>query len=646
MSKKDFDEFRSPESALPERQRRKVGFLTAAIILAILFILGLSGATLYIFDQNERDRINQQTITAIYQTNTAVAIAVAATETAKAWTPTPSNTPTPTEAPTRKATDTTSPTPSETPTPGLLVLSLTPGTPATLPPLSDVDLTSTALAATLTAQAGGPLEATLIAQQTMTAIYHQTNTAIAIPTREGTMRLPSTHTPTRTPTTTRAPTQEMTRVVTRAATMAATPPADDTATRTPMPTDTPFAISTMEATPAATMAATMAATPPANETATHTPSQTPIHVAVVNESLKIVNASGVEIGDGTLRVYAPSKVMHSQTARIELELHLDNRYITPTPFGAQITIVPVTRVTSTPSGDKPTPTPRVPIHEATVIPVYQRMGASLFCSPASFDGCDNGKDPNAAKLVSLTSTTWSWIISPKTDARGLQDLQIELWDVKIIGNGPEQAHIVWHDAIRIEIEPVESNTLITFARENLGAVLVALIGAVGTIAAALIGLVNVTRAKQAKASTKTSTKQVSGNTFRTSAFISYRRKASWGVATRIRDALTAKGADVFLDIESIHEGRFETVIKNAIKERDYFVLVIAPNTFESEWVVKETLYAIECKRKIIPVLDGFDLYRDKVADELSDLRNFNAVTLVPEYYDAGIERLAEFMGLS
>ena len=49
--------------------------------------------------------------------------------------------------------------------------------------------------------------------------------------------------------------------------------------------------------------------------------------------------------------------------------------------------------------------------------------------------------------------------------------------------------------------------------------------------------------------------------------------------------------------------------------------------------------------QIIPVLDGFDIDKDPLPDNLSIIRTYNAVALVPEYLDAGIDRIAEFIGL-
>ena len=133
-----------------------------------------------------------------------------------------------------------------------------------------------------------------------------------------------------------------------------------------------------------------------------------------------------------------------------------------------------------------------------------------------------------------------------------------------------------------------------------------------------------------------------------SVFISYRRKVSWATALKIHDMLTARGADVFMDVQDLREGRYAQKLEEEVRSREYFVLLIAPGTLESEWVIKEAQMAIDAGKNIIPVLtDGFDLYKNQgeIPTELKDLSSHNAVTLSLEYFEAGIDRLAEFIGL-
>jgi hypothetical protein len=347
------------------------------------------------------------------------------------------------------------------------------------------------------------------------------------------------------------------------------------------------------------------------------------------------------IGDGTARVYYPDSADYPQTARVELELRLDNRYITPTPAGS-ITPFPVTQMTSTPSLAKPTPTPRISKYDATGLEVYQRMGASLICLAASFEGCDAVEDPQKAKIISVNSANnWSWIIKPKAEVSGLQDLRLELWTLRTVNDQPEQAFVVWDYPFQIAVNaPSDAGQII---RDNLGAIVGAAVIVVVLIGA---GYVVWRRKNMPETGTGRSQGGTSQPRVKPKVFISYRRKVGWVTARTIHDNLTSRGADVFIDVDDINEGRFEEIITKAIENSDYFVLVLAPGTLESEWVVKEALHALAHHKKIIPVLvDGFDLYKDQLPDELQGIKSHNALNLTPEFFDAGIERLAKFVGL-
>jgi hypothetical protein len=354
-------------------------------------------------------------------------------------------------------------------------------------------------------------------------------------------------------------------------------------------------------------------------------------VEIANAALVIVDTSGAIIGDGTLRVFYPERLQYPQTGRVELELRLDNRYITPTPAGP-VTAVPVTPVTSTPLPGRPTPTPRVSRYEESGLQVYERMGAALICLPASFEGCDEREPLENTKVIRLSGATWSWIISPRQNVTGLQDLRLELWTLVSVDGAPERPNVVWEHPFQIEVRPASSGS---FIRDNLGAIITA--GA--TIAAALIGVYFTMRRRQVA-------QAALGPRRRPKVFISYRRKDSWGIARTIHDSLSARGADVFIDVDDINEGRFEDIIKKNIEGSDYFILVLAPTTLESEWVVKEARHAIEHNQKIIPVLvDGFNLYDYKLPEDLQKIKSHNAISLTPEFFNAGIDRLAQFVGL-
>ena len=370
--------------------------------------------------------------------------------------------------------------------------------------------------------------------------------------------------------------------------------------------------------------------PPTDETVTEpetiTPTTAIIEVTPEPEEIamlpvRVVDAAGGLLGDGTLRVFHADRVTHPETTRIELDLSFDNRYITPTPFGSVVTIVPVTPITPTPGPGAPEPTPRIPRETLIGVLIRERMGASLICLETRFEGCDGEIEPTTARPIGLNGARWTWIISPREDARGWQDLRVVIWTPQFVNNAPT-ASTIWEYPFRIEVLP---------ERDDMSGLLAGLAGS-GILGAGLLGGLIVSRRRRKR---------------KPSVFISYRRRATWAVARTIHDHLTRMGAQVFIDVDDINEGRFEEIIKENIRQRDYFLLVLAPDTLESEWVVRETLYAIEHDKRMIPVLvNGFELTPEALPDGLKDITRHNAVTLTPEFFQAGLVRLAQFLGLT
>src|SRR5579859_691105 len=396
-------------------------------------------------------------------------------------------------------------------------------------------------------------------------------------------------------------------------------------------TETPEALQTSETPEGQTLAPTVQG---GNATDTPEASQTQeAHIQIAAAPILIRSTSGDVIGDGTIQVFAPQHVLASETVLIDLELHFDHQYITPTPFGAR-TAFPVTRVTSTPPAGEPTSTPRIPIHEETGLDIYQRMGASLSCSNASFSGCDSGFNSTQIKVASLSGMTWSWFLSAKPGVIGKEDLRLQLWTVVQVGDqGEQQGNSLFDYPFQIE---VGSSNGATGQPDRVTLILAILVA----IACLLLIAFVVLRLRGTNLSGGVAQRRTKPGA---TVFISYRRADSWGLALKIRDTLQAKGFDVFMDIHDIHEGQFGEIIQKAIRERDSFILILSPNTLQSDWVVNETKYALETKRKIIPVLDRFDIYKDPIPEDLAVIRSYNAVSITPEYVDAGLERLVQFL---
>jgi hypothetical protein len=136
-----------------------------------------------------------------------------------------------------------------------------------------------------------------------------------------------------------------------------------------------------------------------------------------------------------------------------------------------------------------------------------------------------------------------------------------------------------------------------------------------------------------------------------SAFISYRRESGYAWAKLVWDALDERGVDVFLDLESLRgAGTFDVKVLNQIAGRPYFVPVLTKGALErcvnpGDWLWREIEHAVTTGRIFVPLIvppftfDEAD--RCLSAEATQVLRSSNGVQVVPDYFDAAIDRLVE-----
>ncbi len=387
--------------------------------------------------------------------------------------------------------------------------------------------------------------------------------------------------------------------------------------------------------PSPTMAIVPEVTPPLQPIQIPTQNATPDNVMQITTSqatnVEIVDQSGAVVGVGVLRVYYADTVSAQNTTRVELELRFIEKFVTATP-SSPITAIPVTPATSTPQPMRPTATPRISQHEETGVLVQQLMGASLFCSPDSFSGCDTIADPADFILISEGGAFWSWTLRPQV-ITGVHDLRLELWTLVSI-NGQTRTNTLWQYPFSITVTDIPTPPP---SSEPDNSLLIVLVGVIGISAMILIFYIQ-------RKTSQSAPKHINSN--KPTVFLSYRRKVSWAVALKLHESLTEKGADVFMDMEDLGEGQFAQKLVDEIQKRDYFVLLLAPDTLKSEWVMREAQLAMKAGKRIIPVLtDGFTLAEENLPTELKGISSHNAVTITLEFYDAGINRIAKFIGL-
>lgn len=130
-------------------------------------------------------------------------------------------------------------------------------------------------------------------------------------------------------------------------------------------------------------------------------------------------------------------------------------------------------------------------------------------------------------------------------------------------------------------------------------------------------------------------------------FISYRREGGEHLAALLKDRLTRMGYKVFYDVESLRSGDFNEALLSVIEECDDMLVVLPPGgldrciTDEKDWVRREIVHALECKKNVIPVkLRNFE-FPEELPEILKSLPDMNGVSADMEYFDAVLQRIVD-----
>ncbi len=261
-----------------------------------------------------------------------------------------------------------------------------------------------------------------------------------------------------------------------------------------------------------------------------TPPDTPVKIADARLLIRD-DVSGDIIGDGTLQIMAPAAVRYPEEVIVRLVLSIDNYYVTSTPVGTQGT--PPPRATSAGGA---TPLPLTPFITDSGLPVYQRMGASLFCNARAFSGCDTDYNLSRSKIISSRSTLWEWMLSPQQNIAGLQNLRLEVWiaernldgSLEIIGLEGTQY------SFQIEVNPPAG-------QPPWGLLIVGALAVAGLIAGVYLRRGRVGGRRQPVLAGRPP-----------AVFISYRRGSSWAQARSIAQSLEQRGAKVYIYVDDIN----------------------------------------------------------------------------------------------
>ncbi len=115
-------------------------------------------------------------------------------------------------------------------------------------------------------------------------------------------------------------------------------------------------------------------------------------------------------------------------------------------------------------------------------------------------------------------------------------------------------------------------------------------------------------------------------------FISYSQKDT-DIARKLAKDLEKAGFDVWWDISDLKGGdAWIRAIQAALKASKYCLVILSPNSVESEWVEKEYTYAIGLGLKIIPILY-------KTCEVPMALANIQYIDFRGNKYDRGLKKL-------
>jgi len=134
-------------------------------------------------------------------------------------------------------------------------------------------------------------------------------------------------------------------------------------------------------------------------------------------------------------------------------------------------------------------------------------------------------------------------------------------------------------------------------------------------------------------------------------FISYRRDGGDTLAQLFYDRLSNDGYHVFLDVESLRSGKFNTAIYSKIEECTDFLLILPEHGLdrcenEDDWVRLEIEYAIKLKKNIIPVMMRNFVFPDNLPESLAELRHYNGISANMELFDGVIIKLEKSLLLT
>ncbi|KAK6744011.1 hypothetical protein RB195_010984 [Necator americanus] len=137
-------------------------------------------------------------------------------------------------------------------------------------------------------------------------------------------------------------------------------------------------------------------------------------------------------------------------------------------------------------------------------------------------------------------------------------------------------------------------------------------------------------------------------------FISYRRSTGNQLASLIKVLLQLKGYKVFIDVDKLYAGKFDSSLLKNIQAAKHFILVLTPNSLDrllndhngDDWIHKELKCAFEYQKNIIPIFDQafeFPQNEEAIPQDIRMITKYNGVKWVHDYQDACMGKVVRFI---
>lgn len=131
-------------------------------------------------------------------------------------------------------------------------------------------------------------------------------------------------------------------------------------------------------------------------------------------------------------------------------------------------------------------------------------------------------------------------------------------------------------------------------------------------------------------------------------FLSYRREGGAALAYLLSKALSSLGYNVFYDVESLAGGKFDEKLLTVIEHSPNFIVLLTPHIFdrcvdENDWILRESMQAIKCKKNIIPILDPYFEWPKTMPKGLEPLKTFNGVVVNYMFFEGVLEKIEKML---